>query len=77
MKWSDCNQLELGTDGTYNKKYSCVYKAKDPNRAVRLIFRSGTDAQFFERTILQLSLEPIFAWWVFSSSILSERSRCT
>ena len=62
MKWSDCNQEEVGTDGNYNKMYSCVYNANNPNRAMKFRFRSEAEAQNFERTILQLSQEPVFEW---------------
>ena len=62
MKWSDCGQLDIKTDGNYNKVYSYLYKDRDPNQAISLLFRSESDATNFERVVLRLLLEPSYQW---------------
>ncbi|KAI9886489.1 MAG: hypothetical protein M1823_001739 [Watsoniomyces obsoletus] len=62
LKWSDCSRLHLKTDGNYNKVYSCVYADDNPNRAVRILFRSEVEAENFERVILRPSLDAIYEW---------------
>ncbi len=66
LKWSDCTRLQMTTDGNYNKVYSCVYADDNPNRAVRILFRSEAEAENFERVILRPSLDAIYEWWVYT-----------
>ncbi|KAL9099199.1 MAG: hypothetical protein Q9163_005264 [Psora crenata] len=61
IKWSDCaHEQSDKTDGNYNKIYSYIYDDSNPNIALSLFFRNSQDATDFERTVLQLSLSPIF-----------------
>lgn len=50
------------TDGNWNKIWSYFYDDSNPNIAVNLQFRTQADAAEFERTVLQLSLPPLFSW---------------
>ena len=63
IKWSDCTHEKADkTDGNYNKIYTYLYDDSNPNIALSLLFRSSQDATDFEKTVLQLSMPPIFDW---------------
>lgn len=62
VKWSDTGQERTRSDGSYNKIYSYVYDEGNPNLALCLMFRTQADATDFEKTLLELSLAPIFSW---------------
>ncbi|KAG8531403.1 uncharacterized protein KY384_003032 [Bacidia gigantensis] len=62
VKWSDCAQKNVRSDGNYNKIHSYVYDDTNPNIGHSLLFRNAQDATDFERTVLHLSIPPIFNW---------------
>jgi hypothetical protein len=62
VKWSDTTQERTRSDGSYNRIYSYVYDESNPNIALSFMFRTQADANDFEKTILELSIPPIFSW---------------
>lgn len=62
VRWSDCTNEEISTDGNYNKVYSYIYKETAPNIALSICFRDFGDANAFETTVLRLRSTPIFSW---------------
>lgn len=69
LKWSDTGQERSDkTDGNYNTLHSYVYDASAPNIGVSIHFRTQQDAEHFEKAVLELPVQPAFAWSQPSSS---------
>ncbi|KAI9846413.1 MAG: hypothetical protein M1837_004004 [Sclerophora amabilis] len=62
MKWSDCTHEVIQTDGSWNNMYSYVYDDANPNVAICLQFCTEQEALDFEKSILRLSLQPVYEW---------------
>ncbi|PWW73601.1 hypothetical protein C7212DRAFT_365719 [Tuber magnatum] len=62
VRWSDCGQKILDTDGAFNKVFSYVYDERSPNRCLGLGFGSAVDADSFEEAVLKLSLREKYRW---------------
>jgi hypothetical protein len=62
VRWSDCRNEIVSTDGSYNTVWSYIYDDSNPNIAISLSFRNTGDATDFEQKVLQLSSTPMFSW---------------
>ena len=64
IKWSDCSHERAeGKDVSgYHRVYTYVYDDSNPNVALTLLFLNQEDAVNFEKTVLQLSLLPIYSF---------------
>lgn len=60
VRWSNCSQEIIGTDGFYNRTYNYIYNDQNPNVAISVYFRNSADASEFESKILTLSVPPIY-----------------